>query len=76
MKVFIFSSIYFPYKAGTAVNVRQLAHKLSKKNLEITVVACNTHNSLDQEIDHGVRIVRLKCWNPKILNYTYPIAPP
>ncbi len=76
MKVFIFSSIYFPYKAGTAVNVRQLAHKLSKKNLEITVVACNTHNSLDQEIDHGVRIVRLKCWNPKILNYSYPIPTP
>jgi glycosyltransferase involved in cell wall biosynthesis len=76
MKVFIFSSIYFPYKAGTAVNVRQLAHRLVEKNLEVTVITCNTHKLLDQEIDQGVRVIRLKSWNPRVLNYSYPIPTP
>jgi glycosyltransferase involved in cell wall biosynthesis len=76
MKVFIFSSIYFPYKAGTAVNVRQLAHRLSKKNLAITVFTCNTHNSPDKEMDQEVKIIRLQCWNSRYLNYSYPIPKP
>lgn len=74
MRVLIFAGYYYPHIGGYEKNIHELAQRLALRGHDITIVTCNTENSIYMEYRDGVRIFRLPCI--QILNKTYPVIVP
>ena len=76
MRLLIFSAVYHPFAGGYTESIHELAKRLVQKGCAVTVLTCNTHHVLPEEIIDDVRVVRMPCLNPKWLNNTFPIPLP
>lgn len=76
MRILIFAAFFEPFKGGYVNSIKELARRLQKNGQEVVIVAANTHQAPIREVIEGIEIRRLNCWNPKLLNQSFPIIKP
>jgi len=76
MRILIFAAFFEPFKGGYVNSVKELALRLKNNGQEVVIITANTHHSPAQEIIDGIEIRRLNCWNPQLLNQSYPLIKP
>ena len=75
MKITVFAGYYFPRVGGYITNVHELARRLVANGHKVTIITCNTENSLaDYELRDGVGIIRLPAWD--LVGRTFPLPKP
>lgn len=71
-KICIFSAQYLPNVGGVERYTYNLSKKLVQKGVDVTIVASNTHQSLDFEQKEGIRIYRVPCIN--LMGGRFPVV--
>jgi len=72
MKVAVFCAYFYPHEGGMEKYVQKLFSGL--KNIDVTIITCNTEHNKFHEKKIGLNIYRLDCWNMVAGNY--PVLKP
>ena len=63
MNIVIVVHYIFPHITGTDVGAFEQAKRYKKLGHEVTIVSSNLHNSLNEEMKDGVRVLRVNACN-------------
>ena len=69
-KVCIFSAQYLPTVGGVERYTYNIARQLHKKGIDVSIVTSKIANLKDFEIQDGIKIYRLPCYN--LMNGRFP----
>lgn len=70
--IVVFSAQYAPHTGGAESYTQALARELAIQRHKVTVVCLNNCNAPDHEMDNGVEVLRLPCY--QTFKDRYPIA--
>ncbi len=66
MKILQVNKLYYPVIGGIETTVRNIAENLNKKDLKVSVLACQKKGSRQEEEINGVTVYRAASWGKKL----------
>ena len=76
MRVLMLTDLYPPFIGGIEQHVRNLSHGLVERGHEVTVATMSVAGQPAEQVDEGVRVVRLRGSAQRLESYTSPAGSP